>query len=308
MQILDVLEGRLLVATDIQGNWEDYQAITHKFKRLQQEGKVDILVFAGDLIHGYPGYEDKSKEILDDLLGDSDPSVVCLLGNHELMHIYHLDVKKGDLSFAKHLEDRIEAERERYVGLFKGMPYAIRTAGGVTINHTGANPPFGGMYRPEYERPAQQSLRTLLTLDHDHFLAFLKERTKKHLEEEYGCVLDPEFFADFTPQLGETFMGVDVGAFLWDVFFNKNELQFKKAYEEVLLPRFLERMSTPEKPQQFLISGHIPVAEGYQVIGERQLRISSSYGAEQGKKTLALVDVARKYTQMQELIDDLVAL
>ena len=116
-RIIDIDQGRLLIASDLHGNWEDYQAIK------STKGKDDILILGGDLVHGYPGYEDKSVQILDDLIDNPDPSVIALLGNHELMHVYHMAkaVKNGH-DFAGPLEEKIKGNRKKYVD-FMRLPF-----------------------------------------------------------------------------------------------------------------------------------------------------------------------------------------
>ena len=51
-------------------------------KKLNKEGNADYLVFTGDLIHGYPGYPDKSLEIIEDMM-NSTSNFIALLGNHD---------------------------------------------------------------------------------------------------------------------------------------------------------------------------------------------------------------------------------
>ena len=43
------------------------------------------------------------------------------------------------------------------------------------------------------------------------------------------------------------------------------------------------------------ISGHIKVPEGHKIVGGKQLRICSSYGAEDSNKVLALVGASKEY-------------
>ena len=306
-QIIDINDGRLLVATDIHGNWDDYQAIRAKFVEVKRQGNVDILVFDGDLIHGYEGYEDRSKDILDDLIDNPDPTVLTLLGNHEFMHIYHLDVSKNGKSFTDVFEEEIKSDRERYVGFMRKMPYAIRTAGGVVINHTGANPPMAGIATErKYEHLAgPQAFHIMNKLEHDEILGNVHRVMSTILEDLYPRSLSVEFFEEFNSEIGDVFDSTDIGAFLWDVFFNKNEQHYDEVTYSIMLTRFLKTMSLGDKPQQFVVSGHIEVPLGYEVIAGKQLRICSSYGADEGKKVLSLVDASRQYESVVQLIDDL---
>ncbi len=68
-------------------------------------------------------------------------------------------------------------------------------------------------------------------------------------------------------------------------------------------------MSHGNREQRFLIAGHMKAKEGYEVVLEKQLRISTSHGAKNdSKKTLALVDASRKYSRIDELVKDLIPL
>ncbi len=311
MEIRDIDEGKILISSDIQGNWDDYKRVRDRFDRLKKEGRADILVFDGDLVHGYTGYEDKSLEILDDLIDNQDQSVIPVLGNHELMHIYHMKIGKGDIEdFAGPLEDRIEDSgkgRERYVKLMKKMPYAIRTKGGVTILHTGANPPMAGMLANEGYRGLLEKtdgFELIKNLDHNLLLNELTKVAKKidGLSEDY-------FDDGYLPVLGDVFSQSDIGCYLWDVFFNGNEEEYGRWEYGLMLEKFLKTMSHGNREQRFLIAGHMKAKEGYEVVLEKQLRISTSHGAKNdSKKTLALVDASRKYSRIDELVKDLIPL
>lgn len=295
------------MASDIQGNWEDYRKIRDRYQALKRQGKADILVLDGDLIHGYQGYEDKSVQILDDLIDNPNTSVITPMGNHELMHVYHMQVSKKGQSFVEPFEEQIEHNRERYVEFMKQMPYAIRTSGGVLINHTGANPPMAGFARQPYEQLVQRTdgFELMDGLDHDAILEQLKKVTREAMEKQYGQKLADDFFDDYSPQIGQVFGQTDIGNYLWDVFFNKNEFEYGEEQYQAMLGRFMQTMGRGERPQRFLVSGHIEVPEGYKVVNGKQLRICSSYGAEDSNKVLAVVDASKKYNSVDELVSDL---
>ena len=54
-----------------------------------------------------------------------------------------------------------------------------------------------------------------------------------------------------------------------------------------------------------MVTGHIEVPNGYAVIDSKQLRICSSYGAEDRNKVLGLVDASKLYESVDQLVDDL---
>jgi Icc-related predicted phosphoesterase len=309
-RIIDIKEGKLLIATDIHGNWKDYRSVRDLYETLRNRGKADFLVLNGDLIHGYPGYEDRSVEILDDLIGNPDESLIALMGNHELPHVYHFEVLKGSVSFVEPMERRIENRRERYTGFIEQMAYAVRTPGGVLINHSGPNYPMAGFSKRGYEAFVRNHdlFRVMDSLDHDAVRQQLEKKVRETLEKEQGERLPDGFFDAFREELGYEFLETEVGRFLWDVFFNKNEHEFGMKFYKAVLEGFLQTMSSGGKPQKFLVSGHIEVRKGYEVIGGKQLRICSSQGARDSKKVLSLVDASRQYQSINDLVHDLVLL
>ena len=122
--------GRLLVATDLQGNLRDFQRMLALFEESPEDS---VLVFTGDLIHGP---DEETEQSWPDYLGtpyrDESPEVVrsfiearerypgrvhCLLGNHEHAHV-------GGPRTAKFHDDEAEVLEER-MGL--GPTAAMRT-------------------------------------------------------------------------------------------------------------------------------------------------------------------------------------
>lgn len=312
--ILDLEEGRLLVASDLQGNWQDYQLIRQRFHGLKSDGLVDILVFDGDLIHSMDSTPDDSKRILDDLIDHPSLDVIPVLGNHELMHIYDMQVQKRGVELVVPLEIRIRENRRKYMEFFMQMPYAIRTQGGVVINHTGPNRAMAGRRfgllfdseEPELvddgkpfewmENLNHSSLRQkALTLANMHVWP-----GESKLEDDLSC---------YQPEIGRAFLQLKEGQYIWEVFFNANEWESRHQdqYPETL-ERFLKAMSHGTNEMKFLVSAHKPVPEGHCVIAEKQLRICSSYGAQEKQKRLVIVDAKKEYRSMRELVASIVPL
>lgn len=328
VKILDIDSGMLLVAADIHGNWVDYQKIQNLFMVMRNEGKADKLVFLGDLIHAYEG-EDSSLKILEHLVSNADPDVIALLGNHELMHIYHLNVSKNGQKLAEKLEEeieRIEKDREVYVRFMKQMPYAIRTKGGVILAHTGPNPPMTGVGinpiyaalvmpdQPSKDKDTQNRVYTttpekafnfIVNLDHDKLLEGLKQMTKKVIEAGYKNHLAEDFFDDYSPQLGEMCLHTNIGMYLWDIFFKNNEQEFDERFYSMMQERYLETMSAGGRPQKLIVTGHMTEPLGFKVVGNNQIRMCSSYGASDEKKTLLIVDSAKEYLGFEKLGESL---
>jgi len=288
--VLDLEGGILLLATDLHGNLEDYQRVKAIFHEMRGRGEAQRLVLMGDLVHRYNSepHPDGSKEILDDLIDNPDPRIIPLLGNHELMHIYGMyNVSKLGQLFVPELEALFGKDKKKYHAFMKSMPYAVRTKGGVLINHPGPSAAVTGIPQQDYMSLLTQTdgISFMQNLDHDAILK--KARAAGNGDECLGFHETPE------------------GAYLWEVFFNKNEAEYPGRMYKIILNCFLMIMSRGYEKQNFLVSGHIPEQEGHRVLHDKQLRLCSSYGADKDKKTISIVDAGRKYESIQELVDDL---
>ena len=135
-------EGRLIVVTDLHGNYGDYR----KYLDLWDCNDDDFhIVFAGDLIHSpYP--VDESIEILDDAMEKSRKysNFHVLLGNHEWSHITGTDVYKMKKNMRLSFEELIRKNRGKlqptlngYIDYFKSLPLFVRTDNALFISHAG---------------------------------------------------------------------------------------------------------------------------------------------------------------------------
>jgi hypothetical protein len=141
--------GRLLAATDIQGNLGDFQRMLALF----EESPADsVLVFTGDLVHGPDSETERNwPEFLGTPYRDESPAVIgafveaqqrypgrvhCLLGNHEHAHVGGPRTAKFHMDEAQVLEDRMgpgptAAMRE----LFTQLPLVAVAPNGVVLLH-----------------------------------------------------------------------------------------------------------------------------------------------------------------------------
>lgn len=157
--------GRLIVVTDLHGNFEDY----NHYLNLWDETDSDFhIVFAGDLIHGLDEQTDGSVEILDDAMAKSKEysNFHVLLGNHEWAHITNSEIYKNKkpllLGFKNVISYRkgfIEPHLTRYIKFFKTMPYFVKTANGLFISHSGPSDKvrsiegFNKIFESDYSSP-----------------------------------------------------------------------------------------------------------------------------------------------------------
>ena len=283
--ICDILFGKLMIVSDLHGNGFDFRQVLKVYRKLKSEGKADYLVFLGDLIHAYPGKQkDESLEMVEELIemraNQENSDVICLLGNHEFVHIYHIPLQRGHLEFTLWFENRIRKNRERIVRFFMDMPLMLRTKGGVLVNHTGSS--------NRYKIMEQFDLEWFKNYKHTG-------EFKTHLEN----------IDTYNPQIGSQFMSTAEGDYLWDVLMNGNERPVGEEYFE-LINILLTFASTDRKnsPLTVMVSGHVGVDYGAEIIGENKLRLCSSAGCLRDlEKKFLLIDTERKYVNSKELME-----
>ena len=134
--------GRLIVVSDLHGNFKDYKRYLKLWDRDDSDNHI---VFTGDLIHSMDR-SDGSVEIIEDALFKSREysNYHCLLGNHEWAHIVGQDIYKADKNLIEdfkllvtHKKGYLEPSLTNYVNFFKTMPYFLKTANGIFISHAG---------------------------------------------------------------------------------------------------------------------------------------------------------------------------
>ncbi|MBN1121330.1 MAG: metallophosphoesterase [Anaerolineae bacterium] len=290
-RFVDLTSGKAFVVTDLHGEWEPYQRICDRFLELYHQGEADYLIFLGDLIHRYDAdQKDYSVQILLDImrlqaeLGHD--RVLALLGNHELPHIYGVPLSKGELAFTPRFEHALGSYREAIVDFLKSLPFMVRTTAGVMLIHAGAS-----------ARTAVASAADLVkTFSHDDFIA---EVDKLIARDDIGRLLQSTFNMSQEEYLRQSWYYLAVQnpddpryldmlrgiiasnlepewPILWEFFFSQCEgaVPGRLMYGKIL-ERFLEVYSAPEVPQQVLVSGHIVVKGGYEIVTDQQLRLAS---------------------------------
>lgn len=284
-KVLDFSNGKIMAVTDLHGNIRDFEQTLRRYRELKSAGKADYLIFLGDLIHGRKG-PDFSVEIIDKLIemrtNEPGSDVYALIGNHELVHIYHIELWKGDECFTKSFEERIAGNRSKYIRFFMDMPFAIRTVGGVLLHHVGASKMIG-THALEKAGISQELFRKWP----HHFLLhqiFQSERLKGK---------DP--LAELAPDAGRIFTSLPEGKIMWEMFMNKNE-RFYSNYPEYQ-KRFLKFMFRDHNSNgKVMVTGHVQVPRGLQIVNDYQLRLSSGWGAKtDAQKIFVVFDAAKKY-------------
>ncbi len=278
-----------MVVTDLHGDWTLYERYRDVFLELQARDLAHFLIFTGDLIHSEgPPAEDRSLEIVLDLMtlkARLGPTLIVLLGNHEMPHIYHVTLSKGDRVYTPRFERAMGPDRERVLTFFRQRPFVVRTAAGVTICHAGAFP----------QATDPHAIAHLERFSHEGLLnrveAQIPPGQRPALRRAVGEMTGVAY-AD----LARTYMGVDspadpryddylLGIFagyqdefklLWSALFSRNEYDGgMKAYTQQV-EAMLARLSQAGTVQRVLVTGHIGARNGYRILARGQhLRVAS---------------------------------
>jgi hypothetical protein len=319
-RIRDIDAGRVMVVTDLHGDWSLYQQYRNHFLHLRDLNQAHTLVVAGDFIHSEePAEFDRSLDIVLDLIelkASLGTALIVLLGNHELPHIYHIPLSKGAYIYTPRFEAALGEHRQVVIDFFKALPIWVRTKAGVSICHAGA---FGG----EYHLAAMDQL---FNLSHDALLSNAEDQ----LSEELRVILREQISADMDMPYADVvkhYLAVDshddpryddylLGAIasqhpefdlLWSALFSVNEYEYgQKGYTQHV-KTLLSALSQGYYRQNILVTGHIGCRDGYRVLANnRQLRIASGVHAhpQSAAKTL-LFDAGTALPNARALIQNL---
>lgn len=268
--------GKLLVASDLHGNYRDFLTIADRFERLGEDGH---LLFLGDLVHGPyleprswptdapPGhplwgepYRDESPAVLlgVQLLSERHPGRVhVLLGNHEHAHIGGPRTALFARDEATLLEQRLGIEASLHMAsFFRSLPIVAWAPCGLFFCHAA---------------PAAELIRIddFENIDYRRYVA-PRRSDKLRATKSYKP-------GDFPARL--------LGQLLW----------------EHVLPPFKAQSILARVSANIAVYGHTIIPTGYQTIGYEQLILSSSYGMRDGKKTVLLVDLDEHYLTVESL-------
>lgn len=256
--------GVLLVATDLQGNYEDYQTLKRIYAAEEAAGNVPILVLTGDLVHGPPpelsesdewpdylgeAYHDRSAElILDFERASRELRIFALLGNHEHSHIGGPVVSKFYADEAAVLDKNLGEQAPRVHEFIQQWPLVAAAPCGIVLCH-------GAPYATE---PDAASFEALTYGGH--------ERVPLHTMVRHGTV----------------------GALLWARYADDDRAL---RLIEVLL----------ERDEGVVVFGHDVAPSGWDVMGKHLVCVSTSYGVHRGHKTYLRLDLSGRYRTTADL-------
>lgn len=298
-RVIDLEQGTVMVVTDLHGAWDVYRRLRDHFLEQHKQGAIDRLILCGDLIHGEGSEEtDSSLEMLLDVMAlqvelGSD-TIIMLLGNHELPHIYGLSLAKGNIQYTPRFEASLTRLDQHYRSLYRrknvvdylaGLPFFVRTKAGVFITHAGASSSVASV----------SLLERLLKIDHYKIIASADSELNNYdveslrrgyahftgtsYEEQVKRLLavsgpDDPRYNDLLRVLFLSGQNTDFDL-MWNTLFSQNELNDNKAYPATIKTflNYVSRVSPWE--QRVLTAGHIPVRDGYGQVGPQQLRLAS---------------------------------
>jgi hypothetical protein len=288
-RIVDLEWGRVMVVSDLHGDYPVYCRYRDRFLQLRARAQANVLVFLGDLIHTEgPQKQDGSLEIVLDLLRlrrELGDGLIVLLGNHEMPHLYAIVISKGGYTYTPQFEIAMSQHRAEVVSFFDDLPFYVRTRAGVAIAHAGASraaATLEGLRRlAEYSHSAEMAKVDALLAGQDRAsvragLAKLSGEDYADLAAKTMGVTDPN-----DPRYDDVLRGVLVTGLsfdfqrLWEATFNKNEYQYGPEEYARLLTDTLKTLSEGFFSQRVLVSGHIQVNGGYEIVAGRQLRLAS---------------------------------
>ena len=286
-RVRQLKDGSALVVSDLHGNRNDFERTLKLYYGLKETGECRYLIICGDLIHGYSGYQDDSLSMLIRLIEllERDPDIIYLMGNHELSHVMHWKMQKSNQCFTQNFENQIKGDRYFYWNFLQNLPFAVFTQGGLVINHSGASKALAGTTDERWDL---------------FFKIMSKSKWYSNLdfEDSFGIKDNQKNYWD--PEFGSRTLDIAAGKILWEIFMNKNELQYGSNYQNYV-NCFLATMNELADGN-VLVSGHLEVENGFEIVNHKHFRICTSYGVkDQSYKKYLLLPTDKLFQDAQSL-------
>lgn len=283
--------GVAMVITDLHGDWKTYQYLRDRFTDLHAKRKADCLIFTGDMIHSESEkFPDQSIEMVLDILNLQSifgEAIIYLCGNHELPHIYGFGLAKGQIEYTPSFENQMcqNNVRDAIIELFLALPFYIRTVAGVSIAHAGATSLISNA----------RSAMKLFNWSHQAILSEAHTRLeigdRTGMRRAFARLSQSESYDDLArrylsvkgeddPRYDDLLLGFFTTSnsefdLLYSALSTNCEQEFGMEAYSKALTGLLQYLSLEYSTQRILVSGHMSVQNGYQVIAKNQLRFAS---------------------------------
>jgi hypothetical protein len=291
-RFLNLTEGTAMLVTDLHGDRDAFHRYVHRFYKLYRSGQAQRLIFLGDLIHGYGSEQtDGSLNMILNVIKlqrELGPdTVMMLLGNHEMPHIYGISLSKGEIEFTPRFERVLGDHRESVLAFLRGLPFYIRTAAGVMLTHSGSAPDVC-----EHVDLLRHFDHEAILRDADQVLSQTDDLTP--LYQQYGALHGASYGEEadyylavrgpgdprYTHLLRAFMISQQSTPFriLWDLLFTMNEIGLTEWAYLQGCQQFLSTFSVDAPAdQRVLVSGHmVTPMGGYMLVNRCQLRLSSA--------------------------------
>ncbi len=314
--------GKIMVVTDLHGDWDSYRRYRDRFVDLQAVGQADYLVFSGDLIHPEKvDAPDQSLEIVLDVLtlqAAFGEAVIYLLGNHELPHLYSISLSKGNRDYTPAFEATLaqSQHRAKVMALFDSLPFYLRTQAGVTLTHAGASHPLTvsknaqAIFNWSHQVLLSRAETTMASDDIESWrqsYAKLNRMPYETLARYFLAVSGP---AD--PRYNDLLRGFFASSdsafqdLLWPALFTRCEQDYGPGDYAIFLEALLQEVSVGFYRQRALVAGHMTMHGGYRLVAGRHLRIASGHHATPREAACYLLfDAAQPVNQADDLLPGL---
>jgi predicted phosphodiesterase len=314
--------GIVMVVTDLHGDWEAYQRYRDRFISLHAGGQADYLVLTGDLIHREQvEAPDHSLEMVLDVLALQaayGEAVICLLGNHELPHIYGISLAKGNRDYTPTFEATLTHSRRRaeITALFDSLPFYLCTRAGVTITHAGAAHPLTLsknaqiLFNWDHQTMLNRAEAVMATNDIESWrrgYARLNGISYEAMARYFLAVSGPD-----DPRYNDLLRGflvsneVDFQEVLWPALFTRCEQDYGPADYAIFLDALLHQVKVGSYRQRALVAGHITMHGGYRLVAQHHLRLASGHHATPSEAACYLLfDAAQPIHKAEELLTGL---
>ena len=258
--------GVLIVSTDLQGNYAAYEALKAICATEEAAGNEPVLAFCGDMVHGPPA------DLADERRWPS------YLG---------------------------EPYVDRSADILRDFEQLTRTTRAVSLlgNHEHAH--VGGPVVARFHPDEAAVLDEALGADKDRILAFVASfplmaysRSGVVLTHGAPAATEPTL-ADFEDLHYDGYRGLPMyrmgregtlGALLWC-----------RSARPAQARALLDVARTDAGPGAFVVYGHDVVPEGYEVNGDEQICVSTSFGVVRERKFYLRLDLARRYRGTRDL-------